>query len=585
IEDPLVDDAALGVPEGETAPTPRAAWFQRRTWLPAKGLCEQSRYDFTALGELTRQVNMQAGKAGLQTGELTAIAGQLLEALREDEQEFEALNADLRAKLQPYARAGDKAGASHAEFSTALNSGLAWRQEFGAAATRAVSEARAPFHLTKTSRETDKALADADAGYVGLVREFYPRVARCIGMVAERVDVLAADVRNGWATGQSIERYLWREGFDRLLAAAADVGPHATGDPDLHWQAAPGTLAWVVPGVRQVMEENANTIARAHDKLYAIRDAAEATYCQVFSNRARLSHPTPAGAPSPAPVPACPEIAGTRKLVDADPAIGKITWTPDGAMLAWHSQPASIQTVPTKGGSASPLPNTAGWFGGTGTSPAFTPNGLLMVHEGPWSGGRRITETLNGETKTFSSDETAELVFRRADGTGLQSLLTVNASEIGISDITRLQVAPDGRLFLGWQHGDASGYGWMDPDTGDLAKTVVPGGTLDPDLSADGNWVAYTVRGTKRLMLAPAAGGSPRDLGTIARDPALSPRGEWVAYCYGDTVMVAPTAGGKPRLLLRADGVSMLSWSPRGDAIACRRFSEGDVGLWLFRLR
>jgi len=281
----------------------------------------------------------------------------------------------------------------------------------------------------------------------------------------------------------------------------------------------------------------------------------------------------------------CPETASTRKLVDADPALGKTAWTPDGTLLAWHSQPASIQTVPAEGGTASHIPNTAGWFGGTGTSPAFTPNGLLLVQEGPWSGGQRITETANGATKTFISDRTVELVFRRADGTGLQSLLRINASQTGISDITRLQVAPDGRLFLGWQHDDASGYGWMDPDTGELAKTVVPGGTLDPDLSTDGNWVAYTVRGTKRLMLAPATGGPPRDLGTIARDPALSPRGEWVAYCYADTVMVIPTQGGRPRVLLKADGFSMLSWSPRGDCIACRRFTEGDVGLWAIRLR
>lgn len=93
------------------------------------------------------------------------------------------------------------------------------------------------------------------------------------------------------------------------------------------------------------------------------------------------------------------------------------------------------------------------------------------------------------------------------------------------------------------------------------------------------------MRGWTSPRSRPVAGGSPRDLGTVARDPALSPQGKWVAYCYGDRVMAIPTGGGEPRELLRSEGVSLLSWSPRGDAIAYRRFAEGDVGLWVARLR
>jgi len=94
----------------------------------------------------------------------------------------------------------------------------------------------------------------------------------------------------------------------------------------------------------------------------------------------------------------------------------------------------------------------------------------------------------------------------------------------------------------------------------------------------------YTEVGTKRLMVADA-GGSSRDLGLTARDPAISPMGKWIAFCYGDTVMLVSAGGGKARKLFTQSGVSALSWAPQGNAIAYRRWGEGEVGLWLAQIQ
>ena len=585
LEDPEVTDEVLRVPAGVSDPRPSGGWFSGRNWLSPATLKEHAAYDFSALDTLERSVTSDATKAFLMGPSIMAPATGLLGAVQEDEAAYDRLNKELREALGPYEKAAAARQGTSAELSKALNDGLDLRSRQRARLGQATTQCEAPFHLEKVADETTEALKRADAGYAALVAEYYERVVAAVAACGKRVRDLEAEVKQGWQSPETIERFLWTEPFEQALMKAADMGPHGTGDRDLNWKHSFGTRAWVVEGVREQMPKGDAAVGQAWNRHEAVQEEVRATYRSVFSNKARLSHPLPGSRPVVGQAPSRPRAAGKLKLTDRNPAIGKIAWAHDGRVIAWHMMIASISLIPSTGGEMTALENVRGWFGGSGTSPAFSPNGLLLVHEGPWSGGRIVKSTdLNGVTRTITTDRKAELVFRRADGAGLQTLLELNATKAGIDDITRLQVAPDGRLFLGWIAADQSGYGWLDPDTAEMHRVVVDGGTLDPDLSADGKWVTYTQKATKKLFVAAAVGGA-RDMGAIARDPAVSPRGKWIVYCYGDKVMIAPTSGGKPTELFKRSGVSLLSWSPMGDAIAYRRFGEGEVGLWVTRLK
>src|SRR5262245_61230883 len=107
----------------------------------------------------------------------------------------------------------------------------------------------------------------------------------------------------------------------------------------------------------------------------------------------------------------------------------------------------------------------------------------------------------------------------------------------------------------------------------------------DPQLSPDGQWVAYTVtwldagedRQQTDVWLAPISGGEATRLTTgpkSASKPRFSPDGRWIAYLTSPRegkgngarqVFLLPRAGGEPTTLTSfLGGVSDVAWAPDG---------------------
>src|SRR5579883_435313 len=109
-------------------------------------------------------------------------------------------------------------------------------------------------------------------------------------------------------------------------------------------------------------------------------------------------------------------------------------------------------------------------------------------------------------------------------------------------------------------------------------------GVSDPQISPDGQWVAYVVseidRATDKtnsdLWLVPTSGGEPKRLTTSAgpdNHPRWSPDGKTIAFVSSRggsaQVWLLPIDGGEPRQLTKLPiDVSGPLWSPKGDRIA-----------------
>jgi dipeptidyl aminopeptidase/acylaminoacyl peptidase len=105
----------------------------------------------------------------------------------------------------------------------------------------------------------------------------------------------------------------------------------------------------------------------------------------------------------------------------------------------------------------------------------------------------------------------------------------------------------------------------------------------DPQISPDGQWVAYTVatpdvpanRLSKNIWIVPARGGDPRQLTHTGRDerPRWSPDGKMVAFLSsrdGSTQIYAmPFDGGEPTCITSLSaGADNELWSPDGNSLA-----------------
>jgi lysyl oxidase/WD40 repeat protein len=103
--------------------------------------------------------------------------------------------------------------------------------------------------------------------------------------------------------------------------------------------------------------------------------------------------------------------------------------------------------------------------------------------------------------------------------------------------------------------------------------TRTPQAESEPAVSPDGKLLALVREG--RVVVVPAAGGTPRRLEPPATSPSFSPDGKQlvVAAAGGLTVVTLSTGAGRP--LLGTEGAARPAWSPDGSRIAFER--AGDV--------
>ena len=122
--------------------------------------------------------------------------------------------------------------------------------------------------------------------------------------------------------------------------------------------------------------------------------------------------------------------------------------------------------------------------------------------------------------------------------------------------------------------------------------TAEPGLEIQPALSPDGKFVAYSQGNTNRMrvFIRPLGGGRTiplsDDSSSVETHPLWSPDGSRLLFLTRNGVSVAPALGGTSRpivappaestLAINLFGVSMATWSPTGNEIA---FSQRD-SLW-----
>ena len=588
--DSLVDAALLrsitGAEPGAPLPRFRDNWFQGGSLAPAEAFNERVRYDTEPLREYVNQVATLIGAAAVPGEPFARAAGDIIEAIQAEQGEYRALQDGIAQTIAPYAQAtrspagGDKALSAQLERCEQLS------REMRQALWNLANGGLAPLHIVRMTEDSERAIADAHAGFGDIIRAYYARISANYETRARAIAALSDRLEGAWRSREQVEKYLFADALEEELTRIADMGAHNTGSPDLHWaNQGTGASRSEASLIELVREADAHRDVALRNMLAAM-DACRAAYREAFSFKARFSRRPPGVQVRPAEVTRQPALLRLRKAIATNPVDSLIAWSPDGQRLAWGVMIASIKSADLKGGPVVDFPQPEGWFGGSGTRPAFTPNGLLVVHEGPWGGGQTITSRMGAETATRIADRTAQIVTRLPDGSQMHVVTQLNATQAGVTGFSGLHVAPDGRIFLACHWADGvPGCAWLDPDTGELSRISLPGSAVSAELSADGQWIAYTEEATKKLFIAPAEGGSATDLGVIARDPTISPAGNWIAYCYGNEVRCIGRSGGAPFMLFATEGVSNLSWSPQGDAIAFRKFAEGDVGLWVAELR
>jgi class 3 adenylate cyclase/Tol biopolymer transport system component len=123
-----------------------------------------------------------------------------------------------------------------------------------------------------------------------------------------------------------------------------------------------------------------------------------------------------------------------------------------------------------------------------------------------------------------------------------------------------------------------------------LSHMLNTGGMIveDPNISPDGNWIAYVATDSKfqsYLYIVPTSGGEPRKItnDTVSihyETPCFSPDASQIVCRRGTEIHIIPTLGGRSHKIV-SDG-RLPVWSPDGKHIAFFRHFPSSAGMELF---
>ncbi len=282
------------------------------------------------------------------------------------------------------------------------------------------------------------------------------------------------------------------------------------------------------------------------------------------------------------------------------------TVSPDGAWIVFTSDRAGSQDLwrlPASGGP----PRRLTFLPGQETQAGYWRDGLWLVFsyedatdadlfELPARGGA-VRRLLQDDLRLGAAPGKEELVYWRVGGTAREAWLRRGERETRLPELDLAQQAR-------WRPTPTPEGGWIFYRNGKLWElragqtrpiefladvrmnrpaVVRPSEParldatarwiLDPALSPDGRFVAYSARGD--LWIQPSTGGPARRLTAgefLDRHPVFSPDGQQIAYVSEGHLRLVSTAGGPSRRLTRDSGsLSEPRWLPTGEGLVAAR--------------
>jgi serine/threonine protein kinase/Tol biopolymer transport system component len=228
-----------------------------------------------------------------------------------------------------------------------------------------------------------------------------------------------------------------------------------------------------------------------------------------------------------------------------------------------------------------------------------------ITNVGPSRDGWDGLAFTNDGRLVFSSaaSGTDELWTMDADGSHRQQLTKTDARNF------RVSLSRDGRILVcSSTRGGGHDIWRMNSDGTDARQLTTTGTTSLATVSPDGQWIAYrpsagrpTAAGKEWLRRMDVDGGHQMDLSDtpmLPEAPAISPDSRRVAFLVYDPVersekmMVIRADDGKPLARLAVPGVSVtqgvamapkisvVRWTPAGDAVAYARTDNGVDNIW-----
>jgi serine/threonine protein kinase len=298
------------------------------------------------------------------------------------------------------------------------------------------------------------------------------------------------------------------------------------------------------------------------------------------------------------------------KSDDVYPFFGRLSWSPDGALLAVSRSRGGmnreIWTVPALGGAATRM--TKDQQGVVSDSPIFTPDGRGIVHRSNRGGASNLwwqpldakppvqLTTGPGPDSSPSVARNGTIAFLNSRSRNMLLLYSLadGVSTTLLSDSSRLWApafSPDGKeIAYSRDEPDGSWHLWMVPTGGGPARQFTSGKAPEiyPRFTPDGTAVYFNTWGTEPLSIwrVPSKGGPAQSVtapnaGSDAYGD-VSPDGRSVVFTRTENkvshIYVASTdASGEPRRVLDMSG-TVPRWSPDGTWISFspnRGFSSG----------